>query len=88
MIQPALGESQFVRGQHAEAARSYLNGYNADRSGPRAPHNLYRLGVTLGRLGQLSEACLTLREVRNQYPSAPDGVVGKADAEADNLTCG
>lgn len=83
-----LGESQAVRGIHAEAARSYLNGYNADRSGQRAPHNLYRLGVTLGRLGQLNEACLTLREVRNQYPGAPDGLVGKADAEADNLTCG
>ena len=83
-----LGESQFVRGIHAEAARSFLNGYNADRAGVRAPHNLYRLGVVLGRLGQLNEACLTLREVRNQYPSAPDGIVGKADAEADALTCG
>ena len=83
-----LGESQFVRGIHAEAARSYLNGYNADRGGVRAAENLYKLGVTLGRLGQLNEACLTLREVRNQYPNDPGGVVGRADAEADNLTCG
>lgn len=83
-----LGESQFVRGNHGEAARSFLNGYNTDRAGPRAPHNLYRLGVTLGRLGQASEACLTLREVRTQFPDAPDGIVEQADAEADALACG
>lgn len=83
-----LGESQSVRGNNTDAARSYLSGYNADRIGRRAPHNLYRLGVTLGRLGQLNEACLTLREVRTQFPDAPDGLVRKADAEADNLTCG
>ncbi len=83
-----LGESQFVRGNHAEAARSFLNGYNADQAGPRAPHNLYRLGVTLGRLGQTNEACLTLREVRTRFPDAPDGIVEQADAEADALACG
>ncbi len=83
-----LGESQFVRGIHVEAARSYLNGYQSDRAGQRAPHNLYKLGISLGRLGQLAQACSTLREVGVQYPNAPDGLVGKADAEADNLTCG
>ena len=83
-----LGESQFVRGQHAEAARSYLNGYNFERTGPQAPANLYKLGVTLGRLGQLNEACLTLREVPAQFPNAPDGLVGKAQDEAAQLTCG
>jgi tol-pal system protein YbgF len=83
-----LGESQFVRGQHAEAARSYLNGYNFERVGQQAPANLYKLGVTLGRLGQLNEACLTLREVSAQFPNAPDGLVGKAQDEAAQLTCG
>ena len=82
-----LGESQAIRGIHAEAARSYLNGYNADRGGQRAPYNLLKLGTTLGRLGQLNEACLTLREVRSQYPNVPDAV-SEADAEADQLTCG
>ncbi|MEM7210294.1 MAG: tol-pal system protein YbgF [Pseudomonadota bacterium] len=83
-----LGESQSVRGQHAEAAKSYLNGYQNDRAGRQAPANLYKLGVTLGRLGQLNEACLTLREVGLQYPNAPGGVVESAAAEADQLTCG
>ncbi len=83
-----LGESQLVRGNAGEAARSYLRGYNADQRGPRAAYNLYRLGVALGRLGQVNEACLTLREVSTQFPSAPDNLVGKAEAEADALSCG
>lgn len=83
-----LGESQFVRGQHAEAARSYLNGYQYERTGPQAPANLYKLGVTLGRLGQLNEACLTLREVSAQFPNAPDNLVDRAQDEAQQLTCG
>ncbi|HLS19615.1 MAG TPA: tol-pal system protein YbgF [Paracoccaceae bacterium] len=83
-----LGESQFVRGQHSDAARSFLNGYNADNSGQRAPHNLYRLGVSLGRLGQKSEACATLRELDNRFPSASDGIREQAAAEADALGCG
>lgn len=83
-----LGESQFVRGIFVEAARSYLSGYNSARGGQRAPHNLFKLGVTLGRLGQLNEACSTLREVGNQYPNAPEGLVDQANAEANQLTCG
>ena len=81
-----LGESQSVRGQDAEAARSFLNGYNFDRRGPEAPANLLRLGMTLGRLGQLNEACLTLREVRTQFPNSAE--VQKADSEARQLSCG
>ena len=83
-----LGESQFVRGAFQNAARSYLNGYNADRGSAIASKNLYRLGVTLGRLGQLNEACLTLREVRNQFPTGPADILNAADAESSALNCG
>ncbi|HSF93550.1 MAG TPA: tol-pal system protein YbgF [Thermohalobaculum sp.] len=83
-----MGESQFVRGAYQNAARSYLDGYNSDRGSASAPLNLMRLGVTLGRLGQLNEACLTLREVRNQFPSAPPDVLGSVESELGALSCG
>jgi tol-pal system protein YbgF len=83
-----LGESQFVRGAFQNAARSYLSGYNTDRGSAVAPKNLYRLGVTLGRLGQLNEACLTLSEVRNQFPTGPADILNAADAESSALNCG
>ncbi len=83
-----LGESQFVRGAFQNAARGYLDGYNTDRAGSGAPKNLYRLGVTLGRLGQINEACLTLREVRRQFPAGPFDILNAADAESSALDCG
>jgi tol-pal system protein YbgF len=82
-----LGESQFVRGAYKNAARSYLDGYNTDRTGPAAVQNLYRLGVTLGRLKQLNEACLTLREVRKEFPNGPADILSAADAESSSLHC-
>lgn len=83
-----LGQSQFTRGAFQAAARSHLNGYKADRNAPAAARNLYRLGVTLGRLGQVNEACLTLREVPRQYPEGPAEVLDGAREEADALGCG
>jgi TolA-binding protein len=65
-----------------------LPGFNTDRTGATAPKNLYRLGVTLGRLGQLSEACLTLREVRKQFPTGPSDILDATDAESRALNCG
>jgi tol-pal system protein YbgF len=82
-----LGRSHFVRGSFADAARRHLAGYNVDRSGPMAPRNLLQLGITLGRLGQVSEACLTLREVSNQFPGADREILNAADAERDSLAC-
>jgi len=82
-----LGRSNFVRGSYAEAARRHLAGYNADRDGPMAARNLLQLGVTLGRLGQVREACLTLREVRNQFAGGERQVLDAADAERDRLAC-
>ena len=83
-----LGESQFIRGAYQNAARSYLDGYKAKRNGDAAARNLYKLGVTLGRLGQTNEACLTLREVPMQFPQGPAEVIEKAREEIDALACG
>ena len=83
-----LGQSQFSRGAYREAARSYLAGYKSEGSGALAARNLYRLGVTLGRLGQVNEACLTLGEVRQRFPQAPSKVLERAGQEAESLGCG
>ena len=83
-----LGESQFVRGAFQNAARSYLRGYNANRADASAPRSLYKLGVTLGRLGQINEACLTLREVGKQFPTGPADILSGATTEMSALNCG
>ena len=52
------------------AARSFLDAFSGAPQGPLAPHALYQLAVSLGKLGQTDEACLTLTEVDSRYPGS------------------
>lgn len=81
-----LGEARFTRGEFRLAARAYLDGFNAEPSGERAPDSLLKLGVALGRIGQYPQACNTLREVSRRFPSN-DRVVSEAEGEASRLSC-
>lgn len=83
-----LGESQLQSSAHQEAARSFLQAYNANLEAETAPRALYRLGVALGRLGQTEDACLTLDEVPTQYPEASETLLQDVAEESDRLLCG
>ncbi|MEL6577636.1 MAG: tol-pal system protein YbgF [Pseudomonadota bacterium] len=81
------GEAAFTQGSFQTAARAYLAGYRADQGGPQAAGNLVKLGVSLSRLGQRDEACLTFAEVPRRFPR--DGrAVDEAESEAARLACG
>ncbi len=80
------GEALEKTGDVKEAARAYLDGFSADPTGPVAAEALFRLGRSLGALGQTSEACLTLREVEARFPGNPS--VSQAQAEMAALNCG
>ena len=82
-----LGDSQSTRGVYGEAAKSFLAGYNSDRRGSHAAENLLRLGRALGELGQINEACLTLYEVKTQFPTGAGDAATRADQAADELSC-
>ncbi|MEI4472549.1 tol-pal system protein YbgF [Frigidibacter sp. MR17.24] len=89
---PLMGDAQFLRGQALEqagdtanAARAYLDGFSNAPEGTRAPENLTRLGMMLGQLGQVNEACVTLSEVGNRFPSAPQ--VSQARSAMGQLRC-
>ncbi|MEM6421461.1 MAG: tol-pal system protein YbgF [Pseudomonadota bacterium] len=82
-----LGEARFTQGDFRLAARAYLDGFNAAPSGERAPDSLLKLGVSLGRLGQLPQACNTLREIPRRFPGN-DRVIAEAEGEASRLACG
>ena len=89
---PLSGQAGVLRGQALEAegdltgaARAYLDTFSADREGPAASTALYRLGRTLGRIGQTNEACVTLTEVGERYPGSP--AVAVAQATMAELGC-
>ncbi|MFC7705644.1 tol-pal system protein YbgF [Plastorhodobacter daqingensis] len=75
---PLTGEAHYLRGEAllalgetSGAARAYLESFSGSPEGQRAPDALFKLGETLGALGQQNEACVTLAEVGARYPGHP-----------------
>ncbi len=68
-----------------DAARAYLASFSGDPTGEVAPEALYKLGFSLGALGQIQDACLTLGEVGNRFPGNP--AVLEAESAMRNLGC-
>lgn len=65
------GEALEGLGNTKEAARAYLNSFSLDPTGQVAAQSLFRLGRSLGELGQTAEACVTLSEVAIRFPGDP-----------------
>jgi len=77
----ALAESDDWR----RAARAFLDSFSAAPDGEHAPEALWRLGLSLDRIGQREEACLTLAEVAPRFPDSP--AAEQAEAEMRALGC-
>jgi tol-pal system protein YbgF len=89
---PLSAQAHFLRGEAearqnawSAAARAYLDSFTSAPDGEFAPAALTALGRSLGRLGQIEEACVTLQEVGVRYPGDPS--VAAAEAERFNLGC-
>jgi tol-pal system protein YbgF len=76
------GEALAGISEWSKAARAYLQAFSSAPDGPLAPRSLYRLGVSLDRIGQRNEACLTLAEVGVRYP----GSDAQRDADRDLIS--
>jgi tol-pal system protein YbgF len=89
---PLTAEAQFRRGEALAAqadwrgaARSFLDAFSGTPEGPYAPHALLQLAISLGRLGQTEEACLTLDEIGIRYPGSE--VTAAVPGEKQALNC-
>ena len=88
---PLAAEAHYLRGQALEqqanmtdAARAYLSAFSANPQGPQAPDALFKLGASLGALGQTQDACITLTEVGIRFP----GSAAEAEARQSMLALG
>ena len=81
------GEALAAQGSWNMAARSYLDSFSGAPQGPKAPEALLRLGVSLGRLGQFNEACMTLGEVGKRFPNAGGDLADRTASEMRALNC-
>lgn len=79
------GDALAATGNETGSARAYLESFSAAPQGDSAPEALYKLGFSLGKLGQTSEACVTLAEVGVRFPGTD--AVSAAEAERARLSC-
>ncbi len=79
------GQALEQGGDNREAARAYLEAYSGDPVGRDAPDSLFLLGRSLGKLGKISEACVTLGEVAIRHPGS--AAVQDTDLERTRLNC-
>lgn len=91
---PLTSEAQFRRG-HAlagmqdwgGAARSFLDSFSGAPDGAWAAESLFELSVSLGQLEQVEQACLTLDEIRNRYPTKIAEMGDKIAAQKQQMSC-
>ncbi len=89
---PLSQQAHYLRGQALEglgemtnAARAYLDAFSGNPTGAIAPDALYKLGFSLGSIGQTQDACITLTEVETRFPGNP--AVLEAQSAKRNLGC-
>lgn len=86
---PDRVEREFLRGEalaglgFVEAsAQAYLDAFSAAPDAVLAPQALLRLGQTLGAMGAIVDACITLAEVGTRYPGLEHAQTLTAATEA------
>ncbi len=89
---PLTSDANYLRGEALEglgettnAARAYLDAFSGNPTGPKAPDALFKLGSSLGKIGQTQDACLTLAEVNVRFPG--NATVLDAQMEMQALGC-
>lgn len=82
-----IGETQYARQRYQEAATTFLEAWQADAQGPKAPDNLYKLGMALGALEKTKEACVSFGKLLSDYRGAPSRLRAKAERERASLNC-
>lgn len=82
-----LGETFYVRGQFADAARAFLTGYRNFPDGGKGPDSLLKLGLSLAALDQPEQACAALAEMDRRFPEAPAKILERTARERQRLEC-
>jgi tol-pal system protein YbgF len=82
-----LGETYYVRGDFQSAAVTFAEAYQEYPDNSKAPDNLLKLGLSLGALGNKTDACGTLSELLKRYKDAAVTLIQRAKQEQQRLGC-
>lgn len=83
-----LGRAYLDDGQPAEAAKWFLENYQADKRGARAPDSLLLLATSMKKLKDDKRACIALAEFSETYAAEAAGrLKGQYDETRRGLSC-
>lgn len=82
-----LGETYYVRGNFADAAVAFANGYQNYPGSSKTADNLLKLGMSLRKLERTPDACLALARLRDEFPNASRSIKRRAEQEAQLMQC-
>ncbi len=82
-----LGETFYVRAAYVQAAEVFLEGYQKDPQGPKAPDTLLKLGMSLAGLNKKREACAAFEKLKADFPKASSGIKNAVKRESKRIGC-
>jgi tol-pal system protein YbgF len=82
------GETLYVQNKYDTAAVAFVDAYQQNPKGTKAPDSLLKLALSLSSLNKTPDACATLNELKTKYPNASASVRSRASEEATKLKCG
>ena len=82
-----LGETYYVRAAYVQAAEVFLEGYQTNPKGPKAPDSLLKLGMSLGGLDKKREACAAFNKLIKDFPKISAGVKNTVTREKQKYGC-
>jgi len=82
-----LGETYYVQSNFAQAAATFLEGYQKAPRGAKAPDSLLKLGMSLKRMDKQREACATFDKLRADFPKMPAHLSKTLERERSGAKC-
>ncbi len=82
-----LAETYYVRENYKEAAKNYLNLYQAFPETAKAPNALLKLGISLINMGELEQGCITFTQLRDVFPDANSSILERGNLEIEKNSC-
>ncbi len=82
-----LGETFYVRRDFKQAAYTFADGYQKFPKSNKAPDNLLKLGMALGQLGQVKEACTAFARLLSNFPDLGNTLKSRIQRQRQRHQC-
>ena len=82
-----LAETYYVKQDYHQAAKLFAQDYQDYPQGSKASASLLKLGLSLSKLGKKDDACLSLKQLKKEFPGDETPEIRRADQEIKTLGC-